>query len=115
MTGGALALGSRLRERQRLLEQPRERVRARPGEVAAVGLEPAAVAAAELHPVEQHDPLLVIPGGLAHHTRVAARAAPELPRRDEAEPARRPQVVQRALDLVAADREVGAERYHGEV
>src|SRR3954469_798064 len=98
MTGGALALGSRLRERQRLLEQPRERVRAREGEVAAVGLEPAAVAAAELDPVEQHKPLLVVPGGLAPRPRVPSRVPAELPRCDEAEPARRPQVVQRALD-----------------
>src|SRR4051812_2481498 len=111
MTARASALGRRLRERQRLLEEPRERVRAREGEVAAVGLEPAAVAAAELDPVEQHDPLLVVLRGLADGARVAARIAAELPGCDEAEPARRAEVVERALDLAAVDGEIGAERH----
>src|SRR3954447_14446467 len=107
MTARALALGRRLRERQRLLEQPRERVRAREGEVAAVGLEPAAVAAAELHPVEQHHAALVVLRGRADRAGVAARVAAELPRGHEPEPARGPEIVERAPDLAAADREVG--------
>src|SRR3954470_1554814 len=103
--GSALGRQLRLRERQRLLEQPRERVRAREGEVAAVGLEPTAVAAAELDPVEQHDAPLVVASCLPDRAGVAARVAPELPGRDEPKPSRGPEVVEGALDLAAADRE----------
>src|SRR4051794_21026502 len=105
----------RLRVRQRALEQAGEGARARVGEVQAVGLEPAAAAAAVLDPVEQHDPLLVVRRRLPAMHRVAAGAAAELARGHEAEHAAWPEDVERAPDVVAADREVRAERHHHEV
>src|SRR4051794_14746054 len=112
---GRVSWGRGLRERQRLLEQARERTRARVGEVEAVGLEPAAMARAVLDPVEQHDALRISRRGRAHVGGVPARAAAELPRRDQAELPGRADVVQRTPDLAAADREVGAEGDHHEV
>src|SRR4051812_10510808 len=98
-SGGGGRLG--LRVRQRLLEQSCERPRARVGEVQAVGLEPASLPAAVLDPVEQHDPLLVVRGGFAAVDRIAARAAAQLARGDEAENAVRADDVQGAPDVVA--------------
>src|SRR4051812_19673085 len=112
---GAVGRRQRLCVRERLLEQPRERPRARVGEVEAVGLEPAAAAAAVPDPVEQHDPPLVVRGGLPAVHRVGAGPAAELARGDEAEDAIRPEDVERAPDVVAADREVRAEGHHYQV
>src|SRR3954469_12175315 len=59
---GRVRWGCRLRVRQRALEQPGERARARVCEMQAVRLEPTAVPAAVPDPVEQHDPLPVLRG-----------------------------------------------------
>src|SRR4051794_11554261 len=112
---GAVGRRQRLCVRERLLEQPRERPRARVGEVEAVGLEPAAVAAAVADPVEQHDALLVVRRGLPAVHGVAAGAAAELARGDEAEDVAGTDDAERPPDVVAADREVGPERHHHEV
>src|SRR3954470_517890 len=112
-SGGGGRLG--LRVRQRLLEQSCEGPRARVGEMQAVGLEPASLPAAVLDPVEQHDPLLVVRGRFPAVDRIPSGAAAQLARCDEAENPVRPDDVERAPDVVAADREVCAERHHDQV
>ena len=90
----------------------RRRTGRRPGEgeVEAVGRNAvAAVAGGVGDPVEHADPLGLGPAGRAYGGRVGARPAAELARRDEDEPVARPEEGQRAADVLARHRPVGAE------
>jgi hypothetical protein len=100
---------------QGFAQQPGEPGGAVEGEVQAVGLEPARVAPAVGDPVEQQGALGVAFGAGTDGVGVAAGAAAQLQRGDQADHALAAGDVEGLVDLPGGDARVGAERDHDQV